>query len=215
MNRLFRESVKQNYELDALLKKAEESIGDAESVSGDGDRVWYCLTDSFDLKEKSNKIQYLNFNIPGDSDYVAKRFSLVARLNRQGLSAGSINDLPGFFRPFQFVHDGTILSISQSGRLDCQVALTESSIGDDGSSVTRAYQDQPIPLTLTYSHSNRFYGSPSAMNFSVDWNIKRNSVIQCEVSVLSSTNNFDPNFDIDTYRIQGVLEGYKKVRAFK
>ena len=202
----------QNARLDDLIKKASAATPKLDDIVDDGDRVWFCYIDGFDFPEKSNKVQDINFNLAAESEFVARRLFFAARINRQGELFGAENDLPGFFRPFHFAHDG---GIADDAQLDCQIEITESYIDDAGQTVVRRFQDQPILVTLTFSHNNVSFGSPSSLHFDIDWEIKRNSVVQCKVTVLTAINNVDVLQSIDTYQIVGVLEGYKKVRAFK
>lgn len=214
LSKLLNLAITQNYHLDNVISKAKESLGVVNSLIDDGDRVWFCYIDKFDFQEKNNKVQDLNFNISGDSDFFAQRISFAIKINRNGETAPiPFVDPPGEFRTTFFNYDGIIPTSSL--KIDFQFELTESYADNDGKPQVSKYQNQPIPSILSFAHNNPFFGSPSGMHFDIDWPLKRNSVLQCKVNIISAINELNSAIEIDNYRFIGILEGYKRVRGIK
>jgi len=203
---------KLEHDINALKKLAKNSISSVESIADDGDRVWFSYIDSFEFLNNSNEVQDINFNVSNDADFVARRLTLSLSMNRAdpvNNPGGISDDREGFFRPASFSYDERRLS--DASKVDCQIDLTHIH-NQNGKNVIKKFNNQPIPAYLTYSHNN-LMGSPSALHLDIDWLIKRGTTVQCKVSVISSISG--DSAAIDTYKIKGVLEGYKKVRAFR
>ena len=199
-------------QLDQVKNLANRFISSAKSILNDGDRVWFSYIDSFKFSQDSNEVQNINFNVSGDSDFIARRLTLSLTMHREDTQGNTIaNDLDGFFRPSSFSYDE--LETDSSVKIDCQIDITHMYTRSDGSNIVKKINNQPIPAYLTYSHNGQF-GSPSALHFDIDWDIKRGTTVQCKISIVSSISG-QPASIVDTYKIKGILEGYKKVRSFK
>jgi len=206
LDKLLTKSLVQLQKIDDILSYAKSSISSISSMD-DGDRVWFTYQSSFDFVTNDTKVQNLNFTVSNDADFVAKRLVFDTKFNRDP------TDPTGFFHSAQPPYESNAFT---QFAIDFQVEIYES-YHKDGNLIHRPYQDSPIPAFLTYSRNNPSYGSPSAMCFDLNWDIERGSVVQCKISVINASPGavFNEATDTDIYRIIGMLEGYKKVRAFK
>ncbi len=205
---ILNKSLDQLFTVDQILAKTKKSIDQLNGITDDGDRLWFVYVSSLEFAEKDTKVRDLNFIISQDADFVARRISFALKLHRE---SGESSDPDGFFHSLEFPYNNA----GGSGTIvDFQVELTES-FEKDGKMIQRPYQDIPIPAQLTYSNNDPTFGSPSALCFDIDWELIRGSNMQCKITVLSAVNGIDPTINTDTYKIIGMLEGYKKIRALK
>jgi hypothetical protein len=196
-----------------LINQARGMLSSLNSRVDDGDRFGFQYIEYIDFVGGQFNTEIANFAISKDSDFVAKRLNI-------------------YFGIAPLTNTGGFVPIVASHTLRSQVdesfnilfGISES-IPYNGQRVNRELQNQPIPGNLAYSApfdsavSRSYVGHVSSLVFDEEWELPRGSTVQVAVTPTQSFSLFSAGqvgSDIGTLiRAKIILQGYKKVRAFK
>jgi hypothetical protein len=199
--------VDQQFAIRSLINQARGTLSVLDSRVDDGDRFGYQYIETIDFTGGQFNTEVANIAISKDSDFVAKRLNIY------------FGTAPG-------IQTGGFVPIMASHSLDSQIdesfnilfAISES-IPYKGGRVNRELQNQPIPGNLAYSAplslGNSGRGHVSALVFDEEWQLPRGSTIQIAITPTQTFAAAQANLNGTFIRCKVVLQGYKKVRAFK
>ena len=213
--------IKQGAAAASLAKEVSAYTAKVVSKIDAGDDVFYAYRSSIEFFRGQSVANNLVFSISQDADFDAYRLSIYPRMRMIDPANPVTDDVA--FRPTIWTSGGIINPLGEdSSAVDCSFAL---SISDR----TGQYNYQNIPFLSgslycsyvnTYSAAgqaarNPITESPGGLTFDVPMQITRGGSVICRVTPLFSGQDDTAAGIYLQYQIVGVLEGKKKVRAFK
>lgn len=213
--------IKQGRSAAALAKDISSYTSEVVSKIDSGDDVFYAYKSSIEFFRGQSVANNLVFSISQDADFDAYRLSIYPYARQIDPSNPLNNDVA--FRPTIWTSSGVINPVGEdSSAVDCSFSL---SVSDR----TGQYNYQNIPFmsgSLYCSYVNSYTAAgqtarfpitenPGSMTFCVPMQIARGGSVICRATPLFSGQDDAVYEAYLQYRIVGVLEGKKKVRAFK
>lgn len=217
------ELVKQSADASAFAKEVSEYLSRRVEKIDAGDDLFYAYRSSVEFYRGQSVANNMAFNISQDADFDAYRLSIYPYARRVDPTSVANNDVT--FRPTTWTSSGLLDCIGiDSCAVDCSFQL---SVADKTGQY--AYQNIPFMSGSLYCSYVNIYSaagqqarnpiteSPACLTFHTPMQIARGGSVICRVTPLFSgkDDTTGPATTYIQYKIVGVLEGKKKVRAFK
>lgn len=191
-----------------LLARAKFDKNIVNTRVDDGDRAGFNYINFVDFQGLQFVTKTVNFAISKDSDFVLRRLNMFLLAKNNDL-ANALEDNVFVYQFYPFSIEDNISSFDGNFRISESVDI------GGGQKVNREYQNTPIPIYSTYSAGmQQQTGSNtrshiSGMVFDEGWYLPAGSTLQLNITPILSSN------ETREYRVVVVLQGFKKVRAFK
>lgn len=220
---MIKDFVKQGTLASNLAKEISDYAAKRISLVDAGDDVFYAYKSSIDFYRGQSVANNLVFSVSQDADFDAYRLSVYPYARRVDPTDSTQDDVA--FRPTTWTSSGLIsptINGIDTYAVDCSFQLSVSD-------ATGQYNYQNMPFmsgSLYCSYTNIYSAAgqatrypitecPASLTFCVPMEVSRGGSVICRVTPLYSGLDDTNNGVYMQYRIVGVLEGKKKVRAFK
>jgi len=222
---------------EVLLARAERATKQVRALRS-GDRVWTPLTSEVEFVQGTAASANMVFNVPADADFWSYRFTLYPYCKVIDPVNGTPDEV--VYRPTSFTSQPMtpgLVDASTYSDVETQVDLVFAFIAGG-----KELQNVNIPAAAAYSTAMGKWGgssagggdglwggalqAPGGMVFDIPWFLPRGRAITCRITptylgkrTIEETVTLNAVPTVITrqhkYKIRGVLEGEKRVGAFR